>query len=43
MGHGLGLATVRRIVRRHGGEIEAEATVNQGATFRFWLAPPPAD
>lgn len=42
-GHGLGLATVRRIVRRHGGDIEAEATVNQGATFRFWLAPPPSD
>jgi signal transduction histidine kinase len=43
MGHGLGLATVRRIVRRHGGEIEAEAAVNQGATFRFWLQAPPAD
>ena len=39
-GHGLGLATVRRIVRRHGGDIEAEAAMNQGATFRFWLPPP---
>lgn len=42
MGHGLGLATVRRIVRRHGGDIEAEAAINQGATFRFWLPPPKA-
>jgi signal transduction histidine kinase len=42
-GHGLGLATVRRIVRRHGGEIEAEAVPNQGATFRFWLSPSPHD
>ncbi len=40
-GHGLGLATVRRIVRRHGGEVEAEAAPNQGATIRFWLAPSP--
>jgi signal transduction histidine kinase len=38
-GHGLGLATVRCILRRHGGDIEAEAAVNQGATFRFWLPP----
>jgi signal transduction histidine kinase len=38
-GLGLGLATVRCIVRRHGGEIEAEAAVNRGATFRFWLRP----
>ena len=36
-GHGLGLATVQRIVRRHGGEIEAEAMAGQGATVRFWL------
>jgi signal transduction histidine kinase len=43
MGHGLGLATVRCIVRRHGGDIEAEAGLNQGATFRFWVRPPPAD
>jgi signal transduction histidine kinase len=38
-GHGLGLATVRCILRRHGGDIEAEAAVNHGATFRFWLPP----
>jgi signal transduction histidine kinase len=42
-GHGLGLATVRCIVRRHGGDIEAESAVNHGATFRFWLPPPPAN
>jgi signal transduction histidine kinase len=42
-GHGLGLATVRRIVRRHGGDIEAEAAVNKGATFRFWLKAPPSN
>jgi signal transduction histidine kinase len=37
MGHGLGLATVHRIVKRHGGEIEAQAAVGQGTTIRFWL------
>lgn len=42
-GHGLGLATVRRIIRRHGGDIQAEAAVNHGATFRFWLQPAPQD
>jgi signal transduction histidine kinase len=42
-GHGLGLATVRKILRRHGGDIVAEAAVNQGATLRFWLPPPPQD
>jgi len=42
-GHGLGLATVQRIVKRHGGEIEAQSAVNQGTTIRFWLPPPPPD
>ena len=38
-GLGIGLATVRRIVQRHGGEIHAEAAPGQGATFRFTLQP----
>ena len=42
-GHGLGLATAQRIVRRHGGDIEATAVVKQGATVAFWLAPRPED
>lgn len=42
-GEGIGLATVKRIVERHGGMIFASGRPGKGAAFSFTLGPPPED
>jgi signal transduction histidine kinase len=42
-GDGIGLASVKRIIERHGGTIRAESAPGEGATFWFTLPDPVAE